>query len=135
MPTNLQKQAAASSVMQQQNPFHHAKTPITHIKREMAQSIPIPEPPMMEAANPRTRDQQQSSSGVGSLIRTFEGLSPCREQTLKQLVIASVTMTTENLIGLAEELGVKIPKGPKHKGKEKIALYIDKQLAKGKACM
>jgi hypothetical protein len=31
-------------------------------------------------------------------------------------------MTTENLIGLSEELGDKIPKGLKHAGKEKLAL-------------
>jgi hypothetical protein len=44
-------------------------------------------------------------------------------------------MTTEKLVGLAEELGDEIPKGLKHKGKEKIALYVDKQLAEGEASM
>jgi hypothetical protein len=35
MPTNLQELAAASSVMQYQDPFQHARTPITHVKRDM----------------------------------------------------------------------------------------------------
>jgi hypothetical protein len=88
-----------------------------HIKRETTQSIPVPEQPMMEAANPRTWDQQpSSSSGVGSLIRALEGLFSGREQTLEQVVTSLVTMTTENLIVMSEEFGVKIPKGLKHAG-------------------
>jgi hypothetical protein len=83
----------------------------------------------------RTWDQQPSSSVVGSHIRAFEGLSPSREQTIEQLVKVSTTMTTENIIGLSEELEVKILEGLKHAGKEKTVLYVDKQLAKGKASM
>jgi hypothetical protein len=75
MPANLQEHAAASSVMQQQEPFQHARTLTARINREMTQSIPVSEQPMMEAANPRTWDQQPSPSGVGSLIRAFKDIS------------------------------------------------------------
>jgi hypothetical protein len=62
MPTNLYQEAVASSVMQQQDPFQHARTPITHIKREITQSIPDPELLMMEAENKTTWDHKPSST-------------------------------------------------------------------------
>jgi hypothetical protein len=77
----------------------------------MTQSIPVPEPPIMEAANPRTWDQQpSSSSGAGSRIRTYEALSPTREESIEQLVKTSKIITKENLLELAEGLGIKITK-------------------------
>jgi hypothetical protein len=91
----------------------------------------------MEAANPRSREPQQpSSSGVGSLIQTFERLTPSRrEESLKQLAKTSTTLTTEHILGMTEELGVEIPRKLLRADKQRIAKYIDDAMAKGKAPM
>jgi len=117
MPPPIIIQQPIPPNLQQQDPFQHAREPITHVKRELPHSIPVPEPPAMEATNP-------SSSG-GEPFANWG-------RSLEQQVAENQIVTTKELLKLAKELGVKISPGQKKSGKEALARYIDGELAKGK---
>jgi hypothetical protein len=95
MPPPIIIQQPIPPNLQQQDPFLYAREPITHVKRELPHSIPVPEPPAMEATNP-------SSSGVPSGKETFENWG----RSLEQQVGESQIVTTKKLLKLAKELGV-----------------------------
>jgi hypothetical protein len=106
---------------------------MTQSSREMPQSIPVPERPVMEAANPRSFTAPSTSS-VGSLIQRFEHMRK-PEGSFEQLVAKSATVTAENLLGLAKDLGVVVPPGLLRSGMPRIAKYIDEAVKRGKARM
>jgi hypothetical protein len=99
----------------------------------MPQSIPVPERPVMEAANPRSFTAPSTSSGR-SLIQRFEHMRK-PDGSLEQLIVESATVTTENHLGLAKELGVVVPPGLLRSGMPRIAKHIDEAVTKGKARM
>jgi hypothetical protein len=115
----------------------------------MPKAVPVPENPMMEAANPRafTPYSKQkpsidapSSSGVKQLVRAFEDLSPNRENPHDDCILDNPLLFRPGVMDdVAFMLGVKLKPGNKKKGGEEKASYIKQKLAerreKGKAPM
>ena len=135
-PTILQ-QPAASSIMRPHDHFKHAASPIAQSVRQMPQAVPVPEKPMMEAANPRsfTPDSERpSTSGVKQLVRSFEDLSPSQTKLNRtphdDWILDNPFLFRPGVMDeVAERMGVKLKPGMKKKGGEEKASFIKQKLA------